>query len=127
MTESHRTRLGYLIGYSKANDYLPALAYGSLMETEELGHRIKMARTLRGWTQEELAQKVSLAINRSPPYGKAAVNKWEAGKTGMPPGDVIWALVMLFGIPHDLLLWGQDRKPPGRRPPRSPRAQKASI
>lgn len=126
MTGSQRTPTGYPIRYSKANDYLLSFGYGFPMETDELGQRIKAARTLRGWTQEELAQKVSGLINRVPPYGKAAVQKWESGTTEMPPGDVIWALERILSIPYDLLLWGQDRKPAGRAP-RPPRGRKSSV
>jgi len=81
----------------------------------ELGGRIRAQREIRGWTQEELGRRISDLIGRQPGYGKAAVNKWEDGSTTMPPGDAIWAMEQLFGVPHDILLWGPDRKPQAPR------------
>jgi transcriptional regulator with XRE-family HTH domain len=86
----------------------------------DLGRRIRAARELRGWTQEQLGQRISELIGRTPGYGKAAVNKWEDGTTAMPPGDAIWAMEQLFGIPYDLLLWGPDKKPVAARRPSAP-------
>lgn len=127
ITDSVRIDGAYRIRYPKANDSLPRLQYSFRMETTvppDLGSRIKAQREIRGWSQEELGRRISDLIGRQPGYGKAAVQKWESGMTTMPPADAIWAMEQLFQVPHDILLWGTDRKPPapsrgatpGRRP-----------
>lgn len=121
MTESVCIAQEYLKRYPEANDQIPPIRYSFQMETETIGDRIRAARKLRDWSQEDLGLRVSQLIGRNPPYGKAAVSKWEDGTTGMVPGDAVWALIQLLGIPHDLLLWGPDKKPPAaRRHPATP-------
>jgi transcriptional regulator with XRE-family HTH domain len=116
MTACVCIRREYRIRYRIANDSIPLPAYSFRVDTlDQLGDRIRTARKLRGWSQEDLGARVSELIGRSPPYGKAAVQKWESGATEMPPGDVVWALAELFAIPHALLLWGPDKRPPSER------------
>lgn len=66
-------------------------------------------------------------LGKGRPYTKAAVNKWEAGTVRMPPGDVIAALSRMFGMPHELLLWGPDQKPPGERRSPTPTIRKPPL
>jgi len=88
---------------------------------ETFGSRIRTARKLRGWSQEELGRRVATLLARATPLGKAAVQKWEAGDTRLPEADVVYALSIILDMPHDLLIWGEDRKPPGmRRHPATP-------
>lgn len=94
---------------------------------ETFGERIKAARTLRGWTQEELGRRVATTLGRATPIGKAAVQKWEKGETRLPEGDVLWALSEVLSIPHDVLLWGAERRPPGRRSPPSISTKKSGT
>lgn len=94
---------------------------------ETFGERVKANRDYRDWSQEELGRRVSELIGRNPPYTKAAVQKWESGDTGMPPGDAVWALSQIFAIPYELLLWGPDKKPQVEHKRTAPPIRKPSF
>lgn len=87
--------------------------YSFPMDT--FGARIKAARELRDWSQEELGRRVAAMLGRSTPVRKAAVSKWELGDTRLPEADVVDALSRVLDIPWEILLWGADRKPPSMR------------
>lgn len=60
-----------------------------------IGEKILNQRKARGWSQEELAERISVS--------RQAVSRWEAG-TAKPDADKIIALCDLFGISADYLL-----------------------
>jgi transcriptional regulator with XRE-family HTH domain len=99
--------------YSPVKHKIPDGDYSFRMDT--FGARIKAARELRGWSQEELGRRVAAMLGRSTPVRKAAVSKWELGDTRLPEADVVDALARIFDIPWEMLLWGPDRKPPSMR------------
>jgi len=59
------------------------------------GERVKNERTLKGWTQEELAEKLFVS--------RQSVSKWENGQN-YPSIDIIIKISDLFGITIDELL-----------------------
>jgi len=63
----------------------------------EIGKKIRMLRRLHGWTQEQLAKKLSCA--------RITVNMWEKGKS-IPKGKNIEKLAQVFGVPKEALVMG---------------------
>lgn len=59
------------------------------------GEKILKMRKARGWSQEELAERVGVT--------RQAVSRWEAG-TAKPDADKIIAVCDLFGVSADYLL-----------------------
>lgn len=103
----------YLKRYPSVKHKIRVSDYSFPMDT--FGARIKAARELRGWSQEELGRRVAAMLGRSTPIRKAGVSKWELGDTRLPEADVVDALARIFDIPWEMLLWGPDRKPPSMR------------
>lgn len=63
--------------------------------------RIKELRTLRGWTQAELARRLNMTRN--------GVNSWEQGLS-MPSPAFLVELAKLFSVSTDYLLGVDDLK-----------------
>lgn len=93
---------------------------------ETFGTRIKSAREIRGWSQEELGRRVAVWLGRATLITKATVNKWEDGSTRLPESDVLVALAYIFDTTPQFLLWGPDRRPPGDRARATPSTPKMS-
>ena len=68
------------------------------MNTTEIGKFIKKLREEKGWTQEELAEKI--------PIGRNAISKWERGKT-IPDISTLFRLRDIFNVSIDELLLGE--------------------
>jgi transcriptional regulator with XRE-family HTH domain len=64
------------------------------MSREVVGNRIQVLRTMKGLTQEELAQRLGVS--------RQAVNTWEKGKVGIPRARREM-LAAFFGIEADVL------------------------
>lgn len=60
-----------------------------------MGEKILRMRKARGWSQEELAERMSVS--------RQAVSRWESG-SAKPDADKIIALCDLFGVSADYLL-----------------------
>ena len=60
-----------------------------------IGEKILNMRKARGWSQEELAERVGVS--------RQAVSRWESG-TAKPDADKIIAICDLFGVSADYLL-----------------------
>ena len=73
------------------------------MNTKEIGKFIKKLREEKGWTQEELAEKI--------PISRGAVSKWECGKT-LADIEILQKLSILFKVTIEELLSG-ERNPKG--------------
>ena len=68
------------------------------MNSNDVGNFIKKLREEKGWTQEDLAQKI--------PIGRGAVSKWERGVT-LPDISVLTCLSKVFNVSTDELLAGE--------------------
>ena len=69
-----------------------------------IGEKLQRLRKARGWTQEELAERVGVS--------RQSLSKWEANATLPDTANVI-ALADLFGVTTDYLL-REDAAPPVR-------------
>lgn len=70
-----------------------------------LGETLKRLRKDRGWTQEELAAKLSVS--------RQALSKWEVGAS-VPDLDTVLQLCRVFGVtPNDLLTEKTAQNPSG--------------
>ncbi len=72
------------------------LSDGGVME---IGEKIKELRKQKGWTQEELAEKLFVS--------RTAVSKWESGK-GTPNIDSLKDISAIFAVSIDELLSGEE-------------------
>jgi len=61
----------------------------------EFGEKLQMLRKARGWSQEELAQRINVS--------RQALSKWESGASIADTENVV-ALSRLFGVSTDYLL-----------------------
>ena len=61
----------------------------------EFGEKLQMLRKARGWSQEELSQRINVS--------RQALSKWESGASIADTENVI-ALSRLFGVSTDYLL-----------------------
>ena len=68
------------------------------------GEKLLNLRRARGWTQEELADKIGVT--------RQALSKWEAN-SALPDTKNVVALAKLFGVTTDYLLCGDDGAEPG--------------
>lgn len=68
------------------------------------GEKLLNLRRARGWTQEELADKIGVT--------RQALSKWEAS-SALPDTKNVVALAKLFGVTTDYLLCGDDGAEPG--------------
>lgn len=66
------------------------------MKTSE---KIKELRSERGWSQEQMAEKLSVS--------RQAITKWETG-AGTPDIENLAAIAQLFGVSTDVLIFGKD-------------------
>lgn len=71
-----------------------------------MAERIQELRKQRGYSQEELAEKVGVS--------RQAVSKWESEQS-MPDLDKIIALSEIFGVTTDHLLKGTEMPPAANR------------
>ena len=71
------------------------------MSEHSIGKRIASLRKLMGWTQVELAEKLSVSDK--------AVSKWES-ETGFPEISQFPAMANLFGVTIDYLMTGKTAK-----------------
>jgi DNA-binding XRE family transcriptional regulator len=92
------------IAYRGVKDGLPVESYPNQMET--MGDRIKQLRQSKGWTQEQLGDRVGVS--------KMAVSAWETGGTANIRLKTFLALCEEFGTTPQYLAFGPDQ----------PRAQK---
>lgn len=72
---------------------------------ETMGDRIKHLRLAKGWTQEQLGDRVGVS--------RVAVSQWESGETKNIKNVTFRRLVRELGTTDDYLLFGPDE--PGRR------------
>ena len=63
-----------------------------------MGEKILSMRKARGWSQEELAERIGVT--------RQAVSRWESN-SAKPDADKIIAICDLFGVSADYLLWEQ--------------------
>ena len=68
--------------------------YDKHLDFHALGREIKRKREEKGWTQEQLAEKLSVSAQ--------AVSKWEGGKS-CPDISLLPAIAKLFGVTVDAL------------------------
>ena len=68
--------------------------YDKHLDFHALGREIKRKREEKGWTQEQLAEKLSVSAQ--------AVSKWESGKS-CPDISLLPAIAKLFGVTVDAL------------------------
>ncbi len=68
------------------------------------GEKLLNLRRARGWTQEELADKIGVT--------RQALSKWEAN-SALPDTKNVVALAKLFGVTTDYLLCWDDGSEPG--------------
>lgn len=68
------------------------------------GEKLLNLRRARGWTQEELADKIGVT--------RQALSKWESS-SALPDTKNVVALAKLFGVTTDYLLCGDDGAEPG--------------
>ena len=73
----------------------------AIMSEHSIGKRIASLRKLMGWTQVELAEKLSVSDK--------AVSKWES-ETGFPEISQFPAMANLFGVTIDYLMTGKTAK-----------------
>lgn len=72
------------------------------MDMKRIGAFLQTLRKEKGWTQEQLGEKLSVS-------GKT-VSRWETGAY-MPPVDALQALAALYGLTIDELLSAQRLNP----------------
>ncbi len=73
------------------------------------GEKLQALRKARGWSQEELAQRINVS--------RQALSKWESGAS-VPDTENVVALSRLFGVPTDYLLLDEIKDPaPGQASP----------
>lgn len=69
-----------------------------------MGARIRQLREQKGWTQEELAQKIG--------SNRASVSQWEHGHTENMRTQSLAMMIQVFGVDFEYLIWGPTRAPP---------------
>jgi transcriptional regulator with XRE-family HTH domain len=65
-----------------------------------LGERLRRERESRHWTQEYLAEQIGASV--------PSINRWENDRVTTPRGDMLNALIKLFGKPVEA--WGEGRQ-----------------
>jgi transcriptional regulator with XRE-family HTH domain len=86
---------------------------------ETIGSRVKRAREQKGWTQAELARRITTSAN--------AINLLEQGTTYDPHASRIVALAQALEVSADYLL-GLTEPTPAQRPrSRSPRSKEEAA
>lgn len=84
--------------YPEHNTALQSSSYAE--EVETMGARIKMLRNSKGWTQQQLGERVGVS--------KVAVYQWEVGKTDQIKLRTFLKLVEELGTNTHYLLLGPD-------------------
>ena len=79
----------------------------TLLINKKIGQNIALFRKREGWTQAELAEKIS--------YSDKSVSKWESG-SGAPDIYVLVQLAQLFGVTVNDLLMAEQPKSMKRKP-----------
>jgi DNA-binding XRE family transcriptional regulator len=92
------------IAYSNVKDAFQAESYPNYMET--MGDRIKLLRQAKGWTQEQLGQRLGVT--------KVAVSQWETGGTSNVRLKTFLALCEELGTSPQYLIFGPEQ-PQSRR------------
>lgn len=75
------------------------------LTNKEMGARIEAARTLRGWSQQDLCNalaEIGLPVTRS------AVSQWETGDT-TPKATYVYGLAKVFDISAETLLFATEK------------------
>jgi transcriptional regulator with XRE-family HTH domain len=80
---------------------------------QTMGERIRMLRTAKGWTQTELAERIS--AHRGAQVSFSAVSQWERDETANIKLPAFLALVEELGTTHEYLVHGPS-DPAGRDP-----------
>lgn len=75
-------------------------AVGFVPDMETIGDRIRMLREARGWTQEELGQRLGVT--------RASVSQWERGPTKNIKNLTFLKLVRELNTTAEYLLFGRD-------------------
>ena len=75
----------------------------------KIGKRVSEERKLRGWTQENLAEKLSSLLNCETPIAQTTILNWEKGNSNIPLDRII-ALSRLFECDCGYLLCDYDKK-----------------
>lgn len=68
-----------------------------VVEGKTLGHRVRLLRARKGWTQERLAEESGLSVN--------AIIKIESDKTTRPRVNTIRQLTQALGVDEYELEW----------------------
>lgn len=84
---------------------------------ETMGDRIRQLRESRGWTQQELAERlsVSLRAHGKDPVTSVSVSQWERSETKNIKNVTFYLLARELGTQEEYLLFG----------PRGPRRRQA--
>ena len=72
------------------------------LDKKNVGLRIRKAREARGWTREQLAEKMELSVN--------AVANLELGQSGTQLENLV-KYCSLLGLNADFLLFGESKEP----------------
>lgn len=89
----------------------PQLTY-SPMQT--MGERIRTLRESKGWTQQDLAERVGVS--------REAVSQWEIGPTKNIKNVTFLALLKELGTTYEYLMFGPDERPRTDTPSKPRRA-----
>jgi transcriptional regulator with XRE-family HTH domain len=91
--------------------YAPrARSYAGHMSSETMGDRIKRLRVARGLSQEQLGELVGV--------GKSAVSQWEGDSTKNLKLKTLARVLAVLNTDLQYLVWGEDRGPDGKTPPK---------
>lgn len=82
----------------------------SAMETK--GDRIKFLREAKGWSQEDLAERLNklLIAVKEPPITRASISQWERGESKDIRNVNFHFLVEVLNTTGAYLLFGADRR-----------------
>lgn len=67
-----------------------------------MAYQIRMCRMMRGYTQQEIADKLQKSLN--------AVSSWELAKTSPSPDDMVKLCKILDITPNQLCGWEENRE-----------------
>lgn len=87
-----------MLSYKVKHTYARAGLFYSAMET--MGDRIKTLRRSKGWTQQDLADRLSVT--------RASVSQWERSETKDIKNRTFLMLVRELGTSAEYLLFGPD-------------------
>lgn len=75
----------------------------------KIGNRVSKERKLKGWTQDKLAEELSLMLGCKKPIAQTTIVNWEKGSSNIPLDRII-ALSKLFECDCGYLLCDYDQK-----------------